>query len=100
MSNLEGILGRVVAEKRAQFKARFHAALLKKYDNVKDLPRGELAKLARACETKPATIYLWRDEDTFPSDYHIEKLAEFFGVTVEKFLGKELFPYWRGKDNE
>lgn len=100
MSNLEGILGRVVAEKRAIFEKRFHAALIVKYGDVKKYPRGELAAMAKACKVKPGMVYLWRDSETFPSDEHIEKLAGFFGLSVEKFLGKDLFPYWKGKDSE
>lgn len=100
MTNFEGILGRIIKEKKDLFTNQFHAALMAKYETVDPLPHGVVTAMAKACGVKPMTIYLWRKGETFPNDRHVEKIAEFLGISVKKLLGSELFRYYREKGQE
>lgn len=100
MARYTGILGRVVDEKREQFKERLYIALKVKYqdaydiDNPEKLPFGGFADISRACGVTQMNVRLWVEGRIFPTDEHIAKLAIFFEMSEKKFLGTELAKYY------
>lgn len=88
MARYEGLLERMVEEKREDFAKHLDKVLGKR-------ERGDLAKIAAAVGVLPTTVTLWLKAEAFPSDEHIPKIAEYCGLSIEDLLGEELYRYYK-----